>query len=151
MLGEVGLDGGARVRWPLGARHLYTEKYGLEAGSEDKVDDQGEWKRLTPFKTNMAHQRDIVERQLEVAIEEGVNVSFHSVAAAGESYQRIRLSLNCMESGSAELNRTDVGGAVQDAGQVRPKVYQRDQRRYTFRRRLVSRVLARCRGLFTEG
>ncbi|CAD6589256.1 MAG: hypothetical protein TREMPRED_005307 [Tremellales sp. Tagirdzhanova-0007] len=44
-----------------------------------------EWKRLTPFKTSMAHQRMLVEKQLEVAIEFGVNVSFHSVAAPGPS------------------------------------------------------------------
>jgi hypothetical protein len=100
MLGEVGLDGGARVRWPTSARHLYAEKYGTDAegggegegedaagkgdGPRVKVDLQGEWKRLTPFKTNMAHQREIVQRQMEIAVECGVMVSFHSVAAAGE-------------------------------------------------------------------
>lgn len=108
MLGEVGLDGGARVRWPTAARHLYTEKYGTDAeggadpdaddggagGNDDgagagvrprvKVDEQGEWKRLTPFKTSMAHQREIAKRQMEIAVECAVNVSFHSVAAAGE-------------------------------------------------------------------
>ncbi|GFZ50248.1 hypothetical protein JCM24511_08004 [Saitozyma sp. JCM 24511] len=107
MLGEVGLDGGARVRWPTAARHLYTEKYGTDAeggadpdaddggagGNDDgagagvrprvKVDEQGEWKRLTPFKTSMAHQREIAKRQMEIAVECAVNVSFHSVAAAG--------------------------------------------------------------------
>lgn len=84
MVGEIGLDGGARVRWPVGARHLYTEKYGASLGEEEKLDDQGEWKRLTPFKVNMEHQKEVMRRQLEVAVELGVNVSVHCVAAAGE-------------------------------------------------------------------
>lgn len=76
MLGEVGLDGGARMKWPRSARHLYEEKYPTS-------EDEGEWNRLTPFKVSMEHQRAIVEAQLGVAVEQGVNVSFHSVAAPG--------------------------------------------------------------------
>jgi Tat protein secretion system quality control protein TatD with DNase activity len=78
MLGEVGLDGGARMRWPKAARHLYEEKYPVQDGLEE------DWNRLTPFKVSMAHQKAIVEAQLEVAIDLGVSVSFHSVAAPGE-------------------------------------------------------------------
>jgi Tat protein secretion system quality control protein TatD with DNase activity len=44
----------------------------------------GKLNRLTPFKVSMAHQRAIVEAQMEIAVELGVNVSFHSVAAAGQ-------------------------------------------------------------------
>lgn len=103
MVGEVGLDGGARLRWPIGARHLYVEKYpsgNLNGGRESDGqvgegvgggegegggEEEEEWKRLTPFKTNIQHQKEIVEKQMELAIELGVNVSFHSVSAAGES------------------------------------------------------------------
>lgn len=81
MLGEVGLDGGARMRWPRSARHLYEEKHTPSA--DDGVEADDEWTRLTPFKVAMSHQRAIVEAQLEIAIELGVNVSFHSVSAAG--------------------------------------------------------------------
>jgi len=78
LLGEVGLDGGARMRWPVLARHLYEEKYPSTEGGEA-------WNRLTPFKVSMAHQRAIVEAQLGVAVKQEVNISFHSVAAAGTS------------------------------------------------------------------
>jgi Tat protein secretion system quality control protein TatD with DNase activity len=78
LLGEIGLDGGARMRWPPSARHLYEEKYPTE-------DDGEEWNRLTPFKVSMAHQRAIAEAQMGVAVESGVNISFHSVAAPGMS------------------------------------------------------------------
>ena len=82
MLGEVGLDGGARMRWPLSARHLSDVK--AQKDSED--DEQGEWKRVTPFKVSMNHQKAIVKAQMEIAIELGVNISFHSVAAAGKFF-----------------------------------------------------------------
>ena len=82
LLGEVGLDGGARMRWPLLARHLYEEKY--------PSSEKGEaWNRLTPFKVSMAHQRAIVEAQMAVAVKQEVNISFHSVAAAGTSVPRV--------------------------------------------------------------
>ena len=83
MLGEVGLDGGARMKWPKSARHLYEEKHPLPEVNEGE--EEGEWNRLTPFKVSMDHQRAIVEAQLEVAIDLGVNISFHSVAAPGQS------------------------------------------------------------------
>ena len=114
MLGEVGLDGGARLRWPVEARDLYEEKSGRTGRGEDEADvlgsrpesggkrgsedgeseakeggsngvEEEEWKRLTPFKTSMTHQRAILEAQLHIAVELGVNVSFHSVSAAGTS------------------------------------------------------------------
>lgn len=88
MLGEIGLDAQARMRWPTHAeaKKLYGEYLG-ERGKKDDPDDLngvGEWKRLTPFKTDMKHQRAIVEMQMEVAVELGVNVSFHCVASPGE-------------------------------------------------------------------
>lgn len=84
MLGEVGLDGGARMRWPKSARYLYEEKYPVST-PEEGAEEEEEWNRLTPFKVSMNHQKAIVEAQLEVAIELGVSVSFHSVAAPGQS------------------------------------------------------------------
>jgi Tat protein secretion system quality control protein TatD with DNase activity len=88
MLGEIGLDAQARMRWPehAEAKKLYADHL-TERGKKDDpedVNDQGEWKRLTPFKTDMKHQRRIVELQMEVAVDLGVNVSFHCVAAPGE-------------------------------------------------------------------
>jgi hypothetical protein len=80
MLGEIGLDGGARMRWPPSARHLYEEKYPASGQEEE------EWNRLTPFKVSMAHQRGIAEAQMGVAVEQGVSISFHSVAAPGMSF-----------------------------------------------------------------
>jgi Tat protein secretion system quality control protein TatD with DNase activity len=88
MIGEIGLDGGARMRWPPSARHLYEEKYPLSASTGDKE----EWNRLTPFKVSMAHQKAIANAQMGVAVEMGVNVSFHSVAAAGKD-SHIRLPM----------------------------------------------------------
>ncbi|ORX38041.1 hypothetical protein BD324DRAFT_624286 [Kockovaella imperatae] len=82
MLGEVGLDGGARLRWPTSARHLHPD-----AETDDREGDN--WNVLTPFKTSMAHQIAILERQFEVAIQHGVNVSLHSVAAAGPTFDTL--------------------------------------------------------------
>ncbi|KAK8849400.1 hypothetical protein IAR55_004732 [Kwoniella newhampshirensis] len=97
MLGEVGLDGSARMRWPRKAKHLHPDhrdnEQQISTSSEDKGDgaqeeeegkeDQEEWKRLTPFKVPMSHQRAILEAQMEIAIDLGVNVSLHSVSCAG--------------------------------------------------------------------
>jgi Tat protein secretion system quality control protein TatD with DNase activity len=88
MLGEIGLDGGARMRWPPAARHLYEEKYPSSGQEEEE-----EWNRLTPFKVSMAHQRGIAEAQMGVAVEQGVSISFHSVAAPGMSWFRTPLFL----------------------------------------------------------
>ncbi|WRT69383.1 uncharacterized protein IL334_006367 [Kwoniella shivajii] len=112
MLGEVGLDGSARMRWPKKAKHLhpdYKDQHqhqdqnsganvkslvddGKEGGHEQKEaeeEEEGEgeeeWKRLTPFKVPMSHQREILDEQMEIAIELGVNISFHSVSCAGPS------------------------------------------------------------------
>ena len=88
MLGEVGIDGQARMRWPTqsAARALFEQQYGpdKDKGKRDEDDDELDWRRLTPFKTNMAHQKRILELQMEVAIDLGVNASVHSVAAPGE-------------------------------------------------------------------
>lgn len=104
MVGEIGLDAQARMRWPVApaARALHKEYIRSKGkGREQEQDDGGaaadreeddgeEWKRLTPFKTDMKHQRRIVEMQMELAVEFGVNVSFHCVAAPGESLQALR-------------------------------------------------------------
>lgn len=91
MLGEVGLDASARLRWPTEARHVWEEMYGKGEANSREGEENGseEWKRLTPFKVPISHQRAVLEAQMEIAIELGVNISFHSVACAGTS---IRLS-----------------------------------------------------------
>ncbi|WVW86580.1 hypothetical protein I302_108630 [Kwoniella bestiolae CBS 10118] len=99
MLGEVGLDGSARMRWPKAARHLHPDykhdEDHQQKDDDEKSDDQEgkqeeeEWKRLTPFKVPMSHQRALLDRQLDLAVELGVNVSFHSVACAGPSLETL--------------------------------------------------------------
>ncbi|EAL20647.1 hypothetical protein CNBE0130 [Cryptococcus deneoformans B-3501A] len=84
MLGEVGLDASARLRWPVEARGIWEEMYGKGRKELEPAPGEGEeWKRLTPFKVPIAHQRAVLEAQMEIAIELGVNISFHSVACAG--------------------------------------------------------------------
>lgn len=87
MLGEVGLDASARLRWPTEARHVWEEMYGKGEANSREGEENGseEWKRLTPFKVPISHQRAVLEAQMEIAIELGVNISFHSVACAGTS------------------------------------------------------------------
>jgi hypothetical protein len=68
------------MKWPKEARHLYEEKYPI-----NEEEQEGDWNRLTPFKVSMAHQKAIAQAQLEVSVDLGVNVSFHSVAAPGKS------------------------------------------------------------------
>ncbi|WWC93131.1 uncharacterized protein L201_008098 [Kwoniella dendrophila CBS 6074] len=93
MLGEVGLDGSARMRWPKKAKHLHPDHANKDQDShkvknhkfDDDQEEVEEWKRLTPFKVPMSHQRAILEKQMDLAVELGVNVSFHSVACAGPS------------------------------------------------------------------
>jgi hypothetical protein len=77
MLGELGVDKVARVAWPVTA-----------------VDPIEGWekKRLTPFKTRVSHQREMVLLQLELALELGVHASLHGVGAAGEWVRSLRPS-----------------------------------------------------------
>lgn len=124
MVGEVGLDGAARVRWPVGGRRLYDEttrsiradhkdfqgmrrsveengvrtteqKTPVEgtdiAGDEkspkdnsDDNDDDDVWKRLSPFKISIEHQKAILRAQMEIAVEFGIPISLHCVAAPGQ-------------------------------------------------------------------
>lgn len=103
MLGEVGLDGQARLRWPSKARHVHDQMYPSRESDRPTIyapesqkelcNDmasspaaEDEWSKLTPFKTSMNHQRAVLEAQLEIAIKLGVNVSFHSVASPGPAY-----------------------------------------------------------------
>jgi Tat protein secretion system quality control protein TatD with DNase activity len=67
MLGEVGLDRSFRV--PFSA---YQE-------SETPAEDDGP--RLTPFFVPIEHQLAILEAQVDLAVEFGINVSLHSVQA----------------------------------------------------------------------
>jgi hypothetical protein len=128
MVGEVGLDGAARVLWPVEGRKMYDEetrtlrddheevrdlgigasgskgtyaKQGIKEISEEEegeYDKEGKeettgqeeeegWKRLTPFKISMEHQRAVLRAQMEVAVEFGVPISLHCVAAPGRFLQ----------------------------------------------------------------
>ncbi|KDQ63113.1 hypothetical protein JAAARDRAFT_367303 [Jaapia argillacea MUCL 33604] len=62
MLGEVGLDRSARVPFPASATSSYP-------------------RGLSPFTIPIEHQREILEQQLDLAIELKRNVSIHSVQA----------------------------------------------------------------------
>lgn len=106
--GEIGLDGGCRVRWPKHATGVYdrwtagglsaagSQTQPLEIKDLSTAGDDGNtspgqnddaealnWQALTPFKVSMKHQVAIAQAQLELAIEYGINVSFHSVSAPG--------------------------------------------------------------------
>ncbi|WVR08340.1 hypothetical protein IAU60_005393 [Kwoniella sp. DSM 27419] len=117
MLGEVGLDGSARLRWPKAARHLHPDHHKRDDASKDTVEqtdqpvkagssaaardttnnggdadngnEEDEWKRLTPFKVPMKHQRAILDLQMDLAVELGVNISLHSVACAGPTMEAL--------------------------------------------------------------
>ena len=100
MIGEVGLDRSFRVPYP---RHdpqdtstesgnaspiLAAENTIATAGEDEMARKQAVTiprKTLTPFTTSTAHQLRVLEMQVELAIEFGINVSLHSVKAQGES------------------------------------------------------------------
>lgn len=121
MLGEVGLDASARLRWPIEARDVWEELYGKREANSREDGDNGsdEWKRLTPFKVPIAHQRAILEAQMEIAIELGVNISFHSVACAGTSIN----SPPSPTSFNIYLYRPDDGRLTQYENQTRSPLY----------------------------
>ncbi|OWZ42807.1 hypothetical protein C351_03017 [Cryptococcus neoformans c8] len=127
MLGEVGLDASARLRWPIEARSIWEEMYGK--GRKDREpapegEESEEWKRLTPFKVPISHQRAIVEAQMEIAIELGINISFHSVACAGPTMD----VLNSMKTkhGSHFIRRVNVD--LHSAGGWSPQFWMQAQK-----------------------
>jgi hypothetical protein len=169
MVGEVGLDGGARVLWPKEAKHLYDEEKrrlrsdwrqvdtareqgvgegipgagsgDVDGGSNTETDDD-DWKRLAPFKISMAHQQAILKAQMEVAVDLGVPVSLHCVAAPGEyTPPKPTRPDPCCSLNTSLTPRTHNGHLERDARQIWPEVHQPCQRGFAFRRRLVSRVL----------
>ncbi|ODO07099.1 hypothetical protein I350_04468 [Cryptococcus amylolentus CBS 6273] len=91
MLGEVGLDGSARMRWPVGAKHLHPDYQDRqpshdhderedetpsccsppEQAAKGEGEEEEEWRRLTPFKVPLPHQRAILQAQIDIAIELG--------------------------------------------------------------------------------
>ncbi|WWC73400.1 uncharacterized protein I206_107367 [Kwoniella pini CBS 10737] len=122
MLGEVGLDGSARMRWPKSARHLHPDFITTESTKDE--DEDSEWRRLTPFKVPMNHQRSILEKQMDLAVELGVNVSFHSVACAGPSLDTLISMRN--RHGIRFTNRINVD--LHSAGGWSPEFWKQAER-----------------------
>jgi Tat protein secretion system quality control protein TatD with DNase activity len=98
MLGEVGLDKSFRVPYPVslqGGESTDIERIqqaegaialsGIEELAASRTQQQLQKKVLTPFRPSMEHQTKLLEMQMEVAIELGVNVSVHSVQCQGRS------------------------------------------------------------------
>ena len=100
MIGEVGLDRSFRIPYPRkdaqGISSAYSGDASLIREAENTIATAGEeemaqkqavmspHKSLTPFTTSTAHQLRVLELQVEMAIEFGINVSLHSVKAQGE-------------------------------------------------------------------
>lgn len=101
MIGEVGLDRSFRVPYPRNINGTRSSSQSgntspiqaaentiATAGAEEMAQKQAlpiPHKTLTPFTTSTAHQLRVLEMQVEVAIEFGINVSLHSVKAQGEA------------------------------------------------------------------
>ncbi len=93
MLGEVGLDKSFRVPYPqrsgenvetaIQADHNVSSSGAEEVASH--VQQQLPKNVLTPFRPSMEHQVKLLEMQMEVATQLGVNVSLHSVQCQGSS------------------------------------------------------------------
>jgi Tat protein secretion system quality control protein TatD with DNase activity len=71
MLGEVGIDRAARIRFTL--------------NGDDASDGEANGHTLSPFSTPFAHQLAILEAQLALAVELRRNVSLHSVKASAQT------------------------------------------------------------------
>lgn len=76
LIGEIGIDGSARVR----VRPTHS------------TGNSGDWtpSNLTPFKCSIKHQVALARAQLDIAVELGVNVSFHCVAAPGTTLEVLK-------------------------------------------------------------
>jgi Tat protein secretion system quality control protein TatD with DNase activity len=100
MLGEVGLDKSFRVPYP----HILPKHQTTVREAEDEVATSGQEelahyhgrapidpkKVLTPFRPKEEHQIRLLEMQMEVAVEFGVNVSLHSVRCQGPTVDFLR-------------------------------------------------------------
>lgn len=101
MIGEVGLDRSFRVPYPRtitqsqgpseldGADPITEAENAIATAGEDEMAQKQAFaiprKTLTPFTTSTAHQLRILEMQVELAVEFGINISLHSVKAQGGS------------------------------------------------------------------
>ena len=116
LVGEIGLDAAARVR----VRPTHS------------TGDAGDWSasNLTPFKTSMAHQTTIARAQLDLAVELGVSVSVHCVAAPGATLDLLQAARK--HAGAAAFSRINIcihscGGMspafLKQAAKVLPNTY----------------------------
>jgi Tat protein secretion system quality control protein TatD with DNase activity len=106
MIGEVGLDRSFRVPYPRNTPQdqppsdldntdpiRKAEDEIATAGADEMAQKQAlpvPRKTLTPFTTSTAHQLRVLEMQVELAVEFGINISLHSVKAQGESSAKLR-------------------------------------------------------------
>lgn len=113
MIGEVGLDRSFRVPFPGHkanhcGEHAEVEEHANApsvADAEAKIATSGEEemakklnqpelisrsKNLTPFRPSMDHQIALLEMQMDLAVELGINVSLHSVKAQGPTLDFLR-------------------------------------------------------------
>ncbi|KAH8083077.1 hypothetical protein HD553DRAFT_53516 [Filobasidium floriforme] len=113
MIGEVGLDRSFRVPFPGHKANHCGEHTEVEehtntpsvADAEAKIATSGEEemakklnqpelisrsKNLTPFRPSMDHQIALLDMQMDLAVELGINVSLHSVKAQGPTLDFLR-------------------------------------------------------------
>jgi len=190
MVGEVGLDGAARVLWPVAGRRLYDETTrtlradyveraeGMEQGegevgtgavsrgdtseggkggrdqdneaAHDVSAPEGEeWKRLSPFKISMDHQKAILRAQMDIAVEFGIPISLHCVAAPGKwGWWCLHVHDieqgdrgHCKASHSAD-SRPHNRLSSRDERYPRSEIYEPRERRFAFRWRMDIPILA---------
>jgi Tat protein secretion system quality control protein TatD with DNase activity len=146
MLGEVGLDRSFRVPFvPLSG---YGE-------AEPLVPDDGI--RLTPFFVPVEHQQAILEAQLDVAIDFGVNVSFHSVKAPAQTLTVLRRMLERrgaqFDAISIDMHSCALSVSTWKDIQVQYVVLHRRRRRLTaeLRRIVTPTSTCLCRRPSTSG